>query len=172
MSLTKCTASLLLLLSLFHAISTENSSSDSEYEDCSTKLSTLERALYETGDNALELNRIFYPPNQRTSRFIRVKYTFEDEMGEDNGCNVTYVWAIGILLFFQPPALFTYNSLYFNYPNNNLIILDLSLPYNCRPLISNINASREECSCVSDSTKLDVLTQQVSLQSDSYRLGI
>ena len=158
-----------LLFSIFAAttvaISASNSTSNSSvFEDCATKFSTLEQALYETGDNQFELNRVFYPPSVRTSRFIRVNYTFLDENGEDDDCSIEYIWAIGILLFFQPPSLFKYNSLYFNYPNNNLTTLYLKLPYECRPLIrTRINAteSGSTCSCVLDSQKLDILTQQV-----------
>ena len=148
------------------SVSASNSTSNSSvFEDCATKFSTLEQALYETGDNQFELNRVFYPPSMRTSRFIRVNYTFLDENGEDDGCSIAYIWAIGILLFFQPPALFTYNSLYFTYPNNNLTTLNLKLPYECRPLIrTNVTESStgSMCSCVFDSQKLDILTQQVS----------
>ena len=154
----KC-ASFLILLTFFcgSAIGSSSNDSSTESADCST-MTSLERALYVTGDNIFELNRVFYPPNKRTSRFIRVKYTLLNEMGEDDGCSVDYIWSIGILLFFQPPALFTYNSLYFNYPNNNLTQLSLKLPYECRSLI---NTSSSECSCIFDSQKLDVLTQQV-----------
>lgn len=160
---------LLLLLPLLEPLQATvrvagNNTNSSEFADCPSRLSTLERALYETGDNVYELNQAFYPPNARTSRFIRVSFTFLDEMGEEDGCTVTYYWAIGILLFFQPPSLFTYNSLYFNYANNNLDTLYLKLPYECRPLISL--TSNDECSCVVNSPQLDVLTQQVS----SYRI--
>lgn len=134
--------------------------SSSGFEDCPTKFSILEHALYETGDNMFEMNKVFYPPSKRTSRFIRVNYTFLNEAGEDDGCSVAYIWAIGILLFFQPPKLLMYNSLYFNYPNNDLTTAYLKLPYECRPLI-NISAD-EVCSCASDSEQLDTLTQQVS----------
>ena len=157
-----------LLFSIFAAtiaaVSASNSTSNSSvFEDCATKFSTLEQALYETGDNQFELNRVFYPPSVRTSRFIRVNYTFLNENGEDDGCSIAYIWATGILLFFQPPAVFKYNSLYFNYPNNNLTALHLKLPYECRPLIrTTVTESGSMCSCVFDSQKLDILTQQVS----------
>ena len=153
-----------LWFGIFAAIISVATATNSTYQGCPTKFSILEHALYETGDNAFELNRVFYPPSARTSRFIRVKYTFLNEVGEDDGCSIAYIWAIGILLFFQPPRLFTYNSLYFNYPNNNLTTINLKLPYECRPLI-NINKSESDtkmCSCILDSHKLDILTQQVS----------
>ena len=78
---------------------------------------------------------------------------------QDGLCNVTYIWAIGSFLFFQPPRVFMFNSLFFNYPNNDLTDLPLALPSECRPLIrSEID---EECTCTVDSRLLDVLTQQV-----------
>lgn len=139
----------------------------SGYGDCGTKLSTLESALYETGDNLYHLNSIFYPPSERTSRFIRVIYTFLNESGHVDGCNISYIWAIGGFLFFQPPTLFQVNSLFFNYPNNKLTTLFLKLPHECRPLI-HANASHPKCSCLHDSEKLDILTQQVSFRHYSF----
>ena len=129
------------------------------FEDCGTQLSVLETALYETGDNLLQLNRVFYPPSMRTSRFIRVTYIF-NETGGDDGCNVTYIWAIGGFLFFQPPTLFQLTSLFFNYPNNNLSDIYLKLPHECRALVQP-NASTSVCSCSHDTESLDILTQQV-----------
>ena len=152
---------LLIFTAFVINVAASATNSTSSYEDCPTKFSTLELALYETGDNVFELNRVFYPPSMMTSRFIRVNYTFLNEMGEDDGCHVAYIWAIGVLLFYQPPQLFTYNSLYFNYPNNNLISINLKLPYECQQLIKS-NDSNMKCSCVSASRKLDILTQQVS----------
>ena len=134
----------------------------SGYEDCAKKLSTLERALYETEDNLFYLNRVFYPPSTRTSRFIRVTFSFLNESGDDNNCFVSYVWAIGGFLFFQPPNLFQWSTLFFNYPNNDLNNLVLKLPHECRPLI-DADATDTECSCLKDSHSLDVLTQQVKI---------
>jgi len=149
----------LILAFIFISIFKHTLATESTYEDCPTNFGTLESAMYETGYNRLNLNSVFFPLNTRTSRFIRATYTFLNENGEDDGCNVTYIWAIGILLFYQPPSLFTYNTLYFNYPNNKLTSLSLQLPFECRPLIKNI--SGEECSCASSHRSLDALTQQV-----------
>lgn len=134
--------------------------SGTNFSDCSTKLSTLELALFETGNNLFELTQVFYPPSTRTSKYIRVTYVFleHDGINEDQDCNVTYIWAVGGFLFFQPPTLFQYNSLFFNYPNNNLTDVPLVLPAECRPLIEVDG----ECSCRRDSRMLDVLTHQVS----------
>ena len=137
-----------------------SAANQSNFSECSTQLDVLEDALFTTGDNIFELSRIFYPPSERTTRFIRVVYIFLDDEGEENGCNVTYFWAIGGFLLLQPPSLFRYNSLFFNYPNNDLTELDLKLPSACRPLIG-ADMSVRECSCANSSERLNILTQQV-----------
>ena len=138
--------------------------SGTNFSDCATKLSTLELALYETGDNLFEITQAFFPPSTRTSRYIRVTYKFleDDNINEDQDCNVTYIWAVGGFLFFQPPTLFEYNSLFFNYPNNNLTDVPVVLPAECRPIVE----ADGQCSCSQRNTQmLDVLTQQVSSQT-------
>ena len=146
-----------MLVSILVLVSARNSS----FQDCNTKLSVLETALYETGNNTLELNRIFFPPNRQTSRFIIIVYLFQNETGELDGCDVSYIWAIGGFLLMQPPTIFQFTSLFFNYPNNDLQELRLQLPYECRPLIIT---SSSNCSCFGDNTDLmlNILTQQVS----------
>ena len=95
----------------------------------------------------------------RSSRFIQVTYSFFNESNELDGCNVTYVWSVGQVLFLYPPTIFKYTSLYFNYPNNNLEFLYIQLPYECRGLVNS--SSGGECSCPDISSILKVLTQQV-----------
>ena len=128
------------------------------FSDCDSNLSTLEQALFETGGNLFELNRVFFPPSLLTTRFIRVNYTFIDENELETCTNVTYIWAIGEVLFMQPPTLFKINSMFFYYPSNDLTTLSLWLPIEC---IGLINGTDGECSCINDSHMLDVLTQQV-----------
>ena len=137
----------------------------SDFSDCATNLNTLEQALFETGDNLLQLNEVYFPANAATSRFIRVTYRFEDEIehaqeldGPGN-CSVSFIWAIGTYLFFQPPSAITYNSLLFNYPSNDLTDLILTLPSECRPLIQS--EANGECTCTTRSRLLDLVTQQV-----------
>ena len=134
--------------------------SDQDYSDCASNLGTLESALYRTDPNLYELNRVFFPPSSLQSRFIRVEYTFFNDQNDNDDCNVTYIWAVGGVLFLQPPTLFKYNSLYFYFPFNNLTTLSLRLPIECIPLI---NGTDGVCSCIHDSHMLDVLTQQVSI---------
>ncbi len=129
--------------------------SNEDYSDCASNLGTLERALYGVESNLFELNRIFFPPSLLPTRFVRVEYTFIDE--SDN-CVVTYIWAVGGALFLQPPTLFKLNSLFFYFPNNDLMTLPLKLPVDC---ITLINGTDGVCSCMNDSEMLDILTQQV-----------
>ena len=139
------------------------SASTANYSECPTRLSTLEQALYETEDNIFHLNTIFFPRSSEASRFIRVIYNTE-LLENDSSCkNVAYIWAIGSFLFFQPPAVFYFTSLFFNYPNNDLKDLTLILPHECRPLVFSSETGR--CACREDdpgSDPLDVLPQQVS----------
>ena len=140
--------------------------SATRYGDCDSNLSTLEQALFETGNNLFELNRIFFPPSLLPTRFIRVDYTFVNENNEVDTCaNVTHIWAVGAVLFLQPPTLFSLNSMFFYYPSNDLNTLSLQLPIEC---IGLINETDGLCSCETESFMLDILTQQVWLAHNTY----
>ena len=135
-----------------------SSASDDNFTDCTRSLAILEKALYAGSSNVFELHKAFVPPNSRPSRFTKVNYTFLNKEGVADNCSVTYIWAIGAFLFIQPPSLFRLTSLNFNYPNNNLPPLNLTLPYECRALV-NVSGS---CSCDGNNhALLNVLTQQV-----------
>jgi hypothetical protein len=149
-----------IFIVLFGIASCTIASAATSFDDCATNLRTLEEALYESGNNLFELNRVFYPPSSPTTRWIRVNYTFSDGDTELDDCSVTYIWAVGKFLFQQPPTLFQVTSLFFYYPNNELVTLSLQLPIEC---IGLINGTDGECSCMNDSHMLDILTQQVRL---------
>ena len=133
------------------------------YEDCATNIVTLQDALYdEDGYNSYQLDLIFFPASAPSSRFIQVVYSFFNENNELDDCNVTYVWSIGEVLLAEPPTIFKFLSLYFNYPNNKLEFLYIRLPYECRGLVNA--SSGGECSCEDKSDDiLEAVTQQVSL---------
>ena len=129
-----------------------------------TLLSELEYALYNTGSNERELNRAFFPPRAATSRYINVSYDFMNEDELTDNCIVTYVWAIGGFLLIQPPSVFQFLSLFFSYPANNIMEITITLPYQCRQLIT-VNEDGH-CSCEDQvGNNLDILTQQVSVYS-------
>lgn len=125
------------------------------FTNCDKDITVLERALY-SPENIKQMNRIFYPPRETTSRFITVKYEFED-----TNCNVTYIWAIGGFLLMQPPKIFQLTSLYFSTPANELTDLLIKLPNECWPLV---HSGGNDCTCSHEDNILDILTQQVSLR--------
>ena len=138
--------------------------SQARYENCSTKRDVLLKALFETGSNLYDLDQVFVPPRTETSRYIKVKYSFlNDNGGDDGDCTVNYIWAIGGFLLVQPPKIFQFTSLFFSTPANKLEELTLQLPIACKPLVLNKTVSK--CSCKTNNTHrnaLDRLTQQVS----------
>ena len=145
----------------------------SEYENCSTDKLTLLKALYKTKDNLYQLDRAFAPPGKgdRTSRYIRVHYSFANENEEfDDSCCVTYIWAIGGFLLIHSPEIFQYTSLYFSTPANDEYDVYLKLPFHCRGLINDTTS----CSCyhvnVNSSEPLLVFTNQVKLIACSVLL--
>ena len=142
------------------------------YKDCSTSLSTLEKALYETAENKVQLNNYFFPPREEFVPYAKVVYTFEGKHGkkESGSCVVTFVWAIGGFLLIQPPSIFTYSSLYFFHTRiRDDFTLHLTLPHACRPLVEEKNG---RCSCANKENKaLDILTQQVCKYHRHRRVG-
>ncbi len=128
-------------------------------DDCNT-LSQLEKTLYSTGDNVLQLSKTFTPANGRTSKQVRVVYNFE---GNDtlSDCTVQYFWALGGILLVQPPSIFRFTSLLFSFPSNLIDNIYLTLPYECYHLVWN--NTTQNCSCANNgSYLLDVLTHHVS----------
>lgn len=135
------------------------SSQATDFTDCAENLATLEKSLYDTGFNLLQLQRTFVPASTLPARFTKVTYSFFNQNNQLDGCNVTYVWAIGGFLFFQPPTVFRLTSLHFYYPSHIVQDFSLRLPYECRALV---NISGGNCSCDGDTHEiLDILTQQV-----------
>lgn len=133
----------------------------SSFENCSTNFLTLQNALYDDeGLNIFRLSGIFQPPGSQALKFIKVTYSFFNESDQLDGCNVTYVWTIGQIVFFQPPNLFKLTSLHSNFPDNDFKVLHIQLPYECRGLV---NTSGGDCSCAGGfSPQLETLTQLVS----------
>ncbi len=132
-----------------------------QYENCAYKLSALEEALYGIRNNQKGLNFGFFPSRQRSSRYLEVIYEFLKEDSDDVDGVVTYYWSVGSFLFVQPPSVFQFTSLYFNFPDNKIDNITLQLPSECRPIVfSNVT---EQCSCKDPGdTILDVLTRHVS----------
>ena len=129
--------------------------------NCTTSLYELEKKLYEGLHNEVELNRAFFPQQERTSRYIRVEYIFEGSELE-NDCKVIYYWSIGGFLLLQPPSAFRFTSLYFSNPANSVEFITIRFPEECLPLV--YNESTQSCSCEDEGdTLLDVLSHHVSI---------
>lgn len=134
---------------------TTSAGENKTWPECPSDLAKLEDALYNYNpQNIINLNKIFYPPRESPSRFIKVTYIFENY----TNCNITYIWAIGGFLLIQPPTIFQLTSLYFSSPANSLTDLDLWLPNDCQPLARN---KENNCTCDNEDNILDILTQQV-----------
>ena len=126
-------------------------------------LNTLAQALYDGEGNILNLVRVFYPPREPGVNFLQVLYDFENDEGEVDGCNVTYIWAKGGFMLIQPPSILQYTSLFFSHNVNMKYKVYLRLPSACRHLVMNISMADSECSCNREEDDLlDMLTHQVS----------
>ncbi len=140
---------------------------------CPTSFCALEKALYETDHNLLNMLNIFSPARRSAPPFVRVRYTFQDKNKEySNNCTVPYLWVEGGFLFVQPPTIFQFTSLFFYFTgflDKDEFTLNLTLPYECRPLIWNGTS----CTChtledksnnsLYSSLALEELTKQVRL---------
>ena len=130
------------------------------YADCPDDFLVLQKALYGMKGNKYNLTKTFYPPRKPSTGFVQVNYYFEDEFGEkDEDCVAKFVWASGGFLLIQPPSVFRFTSLFFDNKYDDITSVDLTLPYECRPL-----TVQPQCRCNISSDKddfLDLLTQQV-----------
>lgn len=104
------------------------STEDSQYTDCSSNFSTLERALFETGNNRFELISAFYPTRDSISAFVNVKYNISE--AEGNGCQ-NWIWTTSTFYLIESPDVFQFTSLLFVQPENKVHTLTLELPNNC-----------------------------------------
>ena len=139
-------------------------SGNREFDLCPNNMSVLEKALYNTGKNRYQLYRIFFPPRELSYTYIKVNYVFlNNDSTLDSNCTVSYIWSLGFLLV-QPPKVFQFTSLLFSYPANDLKNeVNLTLPFECRPLVMK-NNDESVCSCLGrDNNELDILTQNVSI---------
>jgi len=140
---------LLATLSYSRCYVSENTS---VYYDCPKNLRTLEKALYETEENHINLIKTFYPSGKPSPALVQVIFTFVDE----SDCTLTYYWASGWFLLVEPPSVFRFASLFFSNEDYDKNDLKIYLPTECRPLAG------EECTCYSaNGNVLDILTQQV-----------
>ena len=133
--------------------------SASNYTDCSTNYTTLERALLHTGNNAYNIWTAFYPPQDAAALFVNVEYEFQDESGSLDARNESlhYIWSSAAFYLIQPPQVFGYTSLFFGFVQSSLIQdVILILPYECKDIEFKKNNDD------SKNNLLEVLTHRVS----------
>lgn len=130
----------------------------SNHQNCSETLINLENALFANSSNIINMENAFFPSREQNSRFLEVVYEFED----NPNCVVIFFWSVGSFLFIQPPAIFTYTSLLFNFPSNSIDNVTITLPNECKSLVLEKN-STSGCTCKFERTTfLDMLTRHVS----------
>ncbi len=159
----------LLLPCICASLASDDDASNSSYSRCPYNFRVLENALYETEGNTLNMLSIFSPARKTQPSFVRVHYAFKEENGAVSNCTVPYLWVEGGFLFVQPPSIFQLSSLLFYFKglrDDVEINLYLTLPFECRPLI--VELENGNCTCrnkskSSLSTPLEELTEQVRL---------
>ena len=129
----------------------------SAVDDCATNRNSVVKALFMSDKNLDKLDSVFYPAGELPSRFIQVNYHINDT--SDGNCNVSYFWASGEFLLLQPPKIFLFTSLLFSYPANNLTSVNLTLPPECKELVTV--SEDGSCACPDEDSLLNRLTQQV-----------
>ena len=108
--------------------------SQSEYEDCTTNYSVLEKAVLKTGNNLFKITTTFYPPDKDNPLYVSVTYKFlntsDSELMVLNTTN--YLWSSASLYLTIPPRVIRYLSLLFCYVEDDRIVdLELELPGEC-----------------------------------------
>ena len=134
-----------------------SSAEDSQYADCSTNFSTLERALFETGNNRFELISAFYPTRDSVSPFVNVKYNISE--AEVNKCQ-NWIWTTSTFYLIESPDVFQFTSLLFVLPENKVHNLTLNLPTNCFNLTAVCDV--DDNFTTTEYKMMELLTRRVS----------
>ena len=137
------------------------------YAKCGTDRSVLLRALFETEDNLYQMDNVFSPARDDSSRHIEVNYFFINTSTgiEDELCSVRYIWALGGIFLIQPPRIYEFTSLLFSTPVNELESFNITLPSECKVLLHPNEDGT--CTC-NNAPALDRLTEQVMQLEGNY----
>ncbi len=139
----------------------------SPYADCKDNFSTLERALFETGDNRFQIISTFYPARERVLLYAKVFYYFCDKITATEQINCTepqeWRWTTGSFYFVQAPSVLRFTSLFFVYPQGRIGELNITLPAECK----NVSKTRKDIDRGREG-KLEILTQRVSITKKPY----
>ena len=141
-------------------VSSIPSTRDSQYADCSNNFVTLEKALFETGNNRFELISAFYPTRETISPFVNVKYNFnnfKNDEGEivENDCQ-NWIWTTSTFYLIESPDVFQFSSLLFVRLDSKIHTLTLNLPTDCFNLTTVCDTNTTE------TKMMELLTRRVS----------
>jgi hypothetical protein len=117
----------------------------SEYENCTTNYSVLEKALLKTNNNLYRLTTTFYPPDKDNPLYVSVTYKFLNT-SDSTVLNVTdYRWSSASLYLTIHPHTISYLSLLFCYVENDRIVeLELELPGECESLTQILHSDASD----------------------------
>jgi hypothetical protein len=100
-----------------------------EYTNCASNYTTLENALFNTGDNIYRLTTTFFPPHVDNPLYVTVTYTFSDMNFNES---IQYIWSTASLYLTIEPRTIRFLSLFFCYVEDDRIVdLELELPSEC-----------------------------------------
>lgn len=106
----------------------------------------LERALFATERNRVNLKKTFFPPEDNSPEFVQVTYHFKN-----SSVTSVWFWSAKTSYFLHPFLVFQFMSLFFNKPQPYYTgSLDVTLETEC---MANLSP---------DTTNLQLLTQRVS----------
>ena len=130
---------LLSLLSLYvvFLVSISQSMADDmdTQTECSSNFFAMEQSLLQSTDNRFNLMTAFFPPRKAHPVIVRVTYSFNADISEDNSSttNTPYIWFWSESEFYliQPLEVFQFTSLLFGNRPYRQSDLDIVLDANC-----------------------------------------
>lgn len=150
----KCAASNDIIQYTFSRASEEAS----QYNDCSTNFTTLERALFETGNNRFHLISAFHPDAEGSSLFVNVRYNFSTPDDNETDVCQNWIWTTATFYLIQSPDVFQFTSLLFVYAETRVHNITLMLPAECAALADLCTREYN----TTEAKMLELLTRRVS----------
>ena len=101
-------------------------------EDCNSCFSKLLLQTTHHAQNLLNLQNLFFPPEDSPPSLVTVFYHYEEENGTGlSNHTEVWFWATSSFYFYHPPHIFLFTSLFFSDTNLQHQKLHLNLSYDC-----------------------------------------
>ena len=136
-------------------------SDESEFADCSTNFTTLERTLYEFADNRFQILSTFFPARESVTLYVDVTYNFLPNETHNDTIHEDWIWTSGSFYLVQPPDIFRFTSLFFVYPERRIGNLNITFPGACRN-VAGTTRKYEDGKIIEG--RLEFLTHRVSYE--------